>query len=245
MSRKGSCDRSLEDAIEGNYHFDVAETFSEAWQRTYGCKWTFQMAYFYYALVVLAFLVAIYFLPFLFGYNDDRLAQNPAIKLTVGFWTYSLLKQLAPTLFLTPLTVGVLMMGIWRSIDRELSATMVFSAYIKLLPLFFTTVLMYIMVGFGLVLLIIPGIYLFIAYMFALPLVMERGLDPWVAMEVSRKAVSKRWFSLLCFYLAQGLVLFVSAIPLGLGLIWTLPMVVIANGIAYRNIFGCDESLPT
>ncbi len=41
---------------------------------------------------------------------------------------------------------------------------------------------------------ILPGIYLIVAWSFALPLVADRGLEFWSAMEISRRAVNRCWF---------------------------------------------------
>lgn len=46
----------------------------------------------------------------------------------------------------------------------------------------------------GYLLLIIPGIYLQVSWCFALFLVVDKGLEPWAALEASRKAVAKQWF---------------------------------------------------
>ncbi len=53
----------------------------------------------------------------------------------------------------------------------------------------------------GFVLLIIPGIYLSFAYWLAMPLIIDRGLTPWQALELSRKAVTKVWFQVVGAYL--------------------------------------------
>jgi uncharacterized membrane protein len=46
------------------------------------------------------------------------------------------------------------------------------------------------------------------------------------------------------FSIVISLIVMVSMIPLGIGLIWTLPMMMIAYGIIYRNMFGVrDETL--
>lgn len=39
--------------------------------------------------------------------------------------------------------------------------------------------------------LVLPGIYLAVSYQLSLPLVADKGLGPWEAMETSRKIVSK------------------------------------------------------
>lgn len=74
--------------------------------------------------------------------------------------------------------------------------------------------------------------------MLAIPLVVERGLTPWQALETSRKAITQRWFKVFGLFLLLGLITLVSAIPLGVGLVWTIPLFVIAMGVLYRTIFG-------
>ena len=101
---------------------------------------------------------------------------------------------------------------------------------------------MYIMITIGFILLILPGIYLMVAYYMALPLVAEKGMSPWRALETSRKAVTHRWFSIFGFFIVLSFIAFVSAIPLGIGMIWTLPMMLIAYGILYRNMFGVEAA---
>ncbi len=66
--------------------------------------------------------------------------------------------------------------------------------------IFIAGILKTILVMLGL-LLIFPGIYLSIAYMFVLPLIIDRGLKPWQAMELSRQAVTKAWFRVFGIYI--------------------------------------------
>ena len=72
----------------------------------------------------------------------------------------------------------------------------------------------FIIIGF--VLLIIPGIYLVVSYIFTVPLIVERKLDFWEAMESSRTIVSKQWFSMFGFSLVLGLINFVGLLFSGL-----------------------------
>lgn len=55
----------------------------------------------------------------------------------------------------------------------------------------------------GFLILLFPGIYLTFAYWFALPLIIDRGLAPWQALELSRQAVSKVWFQVFGAYLVM------------------------------------------
>ena len=69
----------------------------------------------------------------------------------------------------------------------------------------------------------------------------DKGLGPWQAMEASRKAVTHRWFAIFGMLVLLGLLSIAGAIPLFIGLIWILPMYMIALGILYRNIFGVSS----
>ena len=42
--------------------------------------------------------------------------------------------------------------------------------------------------------LVLPGLYLFVAWMFSVPLVADKRLEFWSAMELSRKVVTRVWF---------------------------------------------------
>ena len=148
--------------------------------------------------------------------------------------------QVAVNLIAMPMMLAIIVMGIRRAVGAEIYSGSVFSCYSKMLPLFATMVLVYIMVIIGLILFVLPGIYLMVAYYMAMPLVVEKNMSPWQAMEVSRKAITHRWFSVFGLFLVMGIILAVSMLPLGLGLIWTLPMFVIAFGILYRNMFGVE-----
>jgi uncharacterized membrane protein len=95
------------------------------------------------------------------------------------------------------------------------------------------------MLGFAL--LIIPGIYLSIGYMMTYPLIMDKDLSPWEAMEASRKAIHHHWFQIFGLFFVMGLIFIASALPLGIGLFWSIPMGVIMTGIIYRTIFGTEK----
>jgi uncharacterized membrane protein len=81
-----------------------------------------------------------------------------------------------------------------------------------------------------------------IGYCMTMPLIGDRNLRPWQAIETSRKAVSKRWFQFLGLFLVVGLLVLVSMIPLGLGLIWTAPWSINVIGVVYRRAFGVAQT---
>jgi len=94
----------------------------------------------------------------------------------------------------------------------------------------------------GLVLFIIPGIYLAVAFTFGLPLVVEKNMSPIEALKVSRKVVHYKWFSFAGFLLLGMVIVVVGAIALLVGLVWAIPLVTLAWAMAYRDIFGIDTA---
>ena len=89
------------------------------------------------------------------------------------------------------------------------------------------------------VLMIVPVVYLAVSYMFALPLVAERRLGFWDAMEASRKTVGRHWWGWLGFAILIWLVsTLLGALACGVGLIFTLPLARAIFAAAYDGIFG-------
>lgn len=222
---------SIEKAISGDYEFSIGSVLSEAWEKTSGAKWQIHLAFFYYFLVLIGLAIVLGIV----SAGLMAVSQDPAAVVTVQVVT-----QLVINLVGMPMIMGVVIMAIRRSVDAPMSAGTVFSYFSKTLSLFATMILIYLMVVIGLFLLVIPGIYLMISYYMAMPLVVEKGMSPWQAMETSRKAITHRWFSVFGFFIVMMIILIISMIPLGLGLIWTLPMLMIAFGILYRNMFGVE-----
>ena len=89
---------------------------------------------------------------------------------------------------------------------------------------------------------IIPGIYLTVAWYFAIPLVIDRNLDFWPAMQLSRRLVSKHWFIVFAAMLVFGLVAMIGIIACGIGILVTMPVGTIALMYAYETIFGAEKS---
>jgi hypothetical protein len=75
-------------------------------------------------------------------------------------------------------------------------------------------IVMVVLTVFGVCCCIIPGIYLSVAWMFAIPLIVDREFRFWDAMEVSRKVVTKYWFQIFLL----NLVVYLPAILFATGL---------------------------
>ena len=116
-----------------------------------------------------------------------------------------------------------------------------FTGFQFFVPLLLLSLVAGIFIGIGTVLLIIPGIYLAVAYLFASNLVVDRRLDFWPAMELSRLTVNPRWFAYFAFLLLLSLLNLGGALLLGLGLLVTIPVSFGAVAAAYADIFGLQS----
>ncbi|MCK4661439.1 MAG: hypothetical protein KAT68_01130 [Bacteroidales bacterium] len=99
-----------------------------------------------------------------------------------------------------------------------------------------------IFIGIGIVLLIIPGIYLAVAYSFIIPFIIFSKTEFWTAMENSRKLVTRQWFSILGLLIVLFIINILGAIALGVGLLFTVPLTYCTIYIAYEDIVGTEES---
>jgi len=113
-----------------------------------------------------------------------------------------------------------------------------FQGFQYFLPLLLLSLVAGLFIGIGTILLVIPGIYLAVAYLFAPYLVVDRRLDFWPAMELSRLTVNPRWFGYFAFMLLLALLNLAGALLLGLGLLVTIPLSFCTVTAAYADLFG-------
>ncbi len=218
------------DTETADYDFSIGAVLSEAWEKTNGLKGSFWAAgAILFAVILILGVVLGGGSAFLAGQGDASSGMLMGLAI-----------QLVMIAVMYPFMAGIVMLGIERSVDLPLSYKSVFTYFAYTLPLLGVAVLMSVLVIIGFILLIIPGIYLSLAYMFAVPLVVEKNLGIWDAMETSRKAVTSHWFKLFFLFFIMMIILMVSALPFGIGLIWTYPMMVAMMGVMYRDIFGVE-----
>ena len=100
----------------------------------------------------------------------------------------------------------------------------------------------------GVLLTLIPAVYLGVSYTLSNQFVWFYDLGAWEAMEASRKVVGKNWLSFLGFFIVLGLVALVGLIALGIGLLFAIPLIWCALYAAFAAITGRDrdddEGLP-
>lgn len=230
---------SLERGLSGQFEFSIGDIMKESWEKTRGAKGTVWFAIFLYFVIVVPVSIVV---PLVFELAGFPSQIVPGQQVTPAIITGILLSQLVMGALLIPAGAGIFMLGVKLASGVPVTGMEALKYYSKIVPLVITMILMYIFVFIGLLLFVIPGIYLMVAYYLSMPLVLDKGLSPWQALETSRKAVSKCWFRFVGLGIVMLLIMLVAMIPLGIGLIWALPFMVIALGMVYRNIFGLSST---
>jgi hypothetical protein len=109
-------------------------------------------------------------------------------------------------------------------------------------PLMLTHLVSGLLTIVGCLLCILPGIYLGVGWIFAVPLVMDKKIEFWPAMELSRKVVSKHWWLMFGFLIVCGLVTLAGVIACCVGVFVSIAIVEAALMYAYEDIFGAQTT---
>ncbi|GGW88723.1 stress protein [Alteromonas halophila] len=158
--------------------------------------------------------------------------------------TQRVLFQIAGVLVMAPLQTGLYMMGSYAARGNDVRGFHVFTFLPQVLVLALAQLLASMLTQLGLGLLIIPGVYLWVATVFTLPLVADKGLRPLSALIVSIKTVNRHIGHMLAL-MGILLLLFATAIPTyGLSLIWVLPFYFSTIGLLYNDLFGPANEIP-
>jgi uncharacterized membrane protein len=85
---------------------------------------------------------------------------------------------------------------------------------------------------------VLPGIYLAVAWVFTFQLIIDKKLEFWSAMEVSRKVVTQHWWAMFGLMLLAGLICIAGVLACVVGVFVTSAVALVALNYAYEDIFG-------
>lgn len=204
--------------------FSIGGLLRQAWAKTKGVKgaiWA-GSAIMYVVMVVIIF--------------GGALVLSPLAMVSVLFL---LLSNIVTVLMV--FSAGIINIAIRKLAGETVGWKMVFDGIPVAGKLIVAGILQTLLIMIGFLLLILPGIYLCIGYCMTIPLIVDRKMSPWQAMEASRKAVHGEWWKIFGLFLVMGLIAFFASLPLGLGLIWAWPMMVVCGALIYRTLFGIEK----
>ena len=138
---------------------------------------------------------------------------------------------------LAPLGIGFGLLGIRAAMGRDISISTLFEPYSMAVPLIAMYILELLLTTLGFILFLLPGIYLSVAYAFAPILMIEKDMGVWESLETSRKTVTAYWWRFFFLNLAIGLLAVLGGLTI-IGVIWVVPMILIALGLVYTATFN-------
>lgn len=211
------------DLVDRDYDFSIGQFFSRGWE----IFKQFAPAFIGYTALLGVIGIVLNILPAPLGPGDEG---TPGVLSTIYQFIFS-----------PVLAAGYYIVAFQIARNRPVAFGDFFRGFNKFLPIFLTSLVGSILTAIGFVLLIIPGIYLAIAYTFAQPLVIDKNVGFWQALETSRKIITKKWFSFFGLAVALFLLNVAGAIALGIGLLVTLPLSVCILAAAYEQVVGLNS----
>ncbi len=139
-----------------------------------------------------------------------------------------------------PLTAGFYIVANKISKGEPYEFGTFFKGFDFFVPLLLWTLIGGIFIALGLVVLIVPGIYLAVAYTFVPLFIVFGKIEFWDGMEFSRKLVTKKWWNIFGFVLLLMLINMVGALAFLVGLLFTIPLSYCAIYVAFEDIVGTE-----
>ena len=185
----------IEHLISNGYEVDIEKSFKRGWEM-------FKV----YPLYSMAYCALIFSIQFIFAiYLSDV-----AILFSV---------------FLAgPLYAGFFLVANKISRDEKVIYPDFFGGFQYYTPVMLVWVVGQVVIVFGILFLVLPGIYLLVGYMFALLIAIFGGMDFWRALEYSRKIIHVKWWQFLFLLLLLTVLNTIGALFLLVGLFVTVPL---------------------
>jgi hypothetical protein len=94
----------------------------------------------------------------------------------------------------------------------------------------------------SLLLVMVALLFISVLWAFKIHFIIIYKMQAWPAMEMSRRLARHNFFQLLGFFIVMGFIIMISALPCGIGLLFTLPWMIGALYSAFAQITHCDRA---
>lgn len=230
---------------EERYLLPVWDTIAISWKKMYGIKKSIWAA-------IGIIVAAIFLLSLVAGF---LIALFPALENPIKFMT-----QIVTFLF----QIGITYIGIRRAFDlpvsyRNLFRTFEFDicwrvilTYILQIIIFIPSILLAFTAGYlyqpdatltqqaiaigCIILSLVSFLYFSVRMSIAMGFVIDKKINPWPAIKNSFIATRGNIWRLIGLFLVQFLILSLCALPMGIGLIWGIPLMVVLYGVVYKSL---------
>ncbi|WP_425635922.1 hypothetical protein ACPUEN_10940 [Algoriphagus yeomjeoni] len=157
--------------------------------------------------------------------------------IQAGFAVYLKDYTFLYSIFLAPpLVCGFYLVANRQSQKEYLDFQNFFDGFKYWWDLVITNLISSILIVGGIVLLIVPGVYLLVGYLFCLLFVIFGGFDFWTSMELSRKLIQTNWLKFFLFLLVLLALNIAGFLFFIVGLFVTIPMSYLSVYILFEEL---------
>jgi len=156
-----------------------------------------------------------------------------------GVIAFLLIFTLVGLLLYMPLFAGLWIVPLMMLKGRPHGFNDFFGGFKQLGELLLLGLVMGLLIALGTIAFILPGIYLGIAWTWALGLVLDRRMGFWEAMSVSMKVVNKNFWETLLLVLVIGVINSIGSMVV-VGSLVTIPLSICMLVAGYKAVFGLD-----
>lgn len=246
-------------ADPSHHSLPIGETMKEAWEYVHGFKGPFWMAF------IIIMLISIGILMFKTLLLTSLPVASSQVNSLSGSSTTEISNMAMMLLDIISLllSMGLMYIGLRRVANLTISTGMVFKGFsplfifkllgveiIKMLLIciflfvpFFINIVMP-PINYGIFIAVIDLVCFLVAYFILIRLslaelvVFDKGLGPIDAIKLSFQATKGFVWRIFWLGLITVLIIIVSIIPLGVGLIWSLPFMMLIYPVIYKRLIG-------
>lgn len=224
-------DVHIQRMLAKQYNFDIKHILISARGLSAINNWTLVQAIL--VLIAVLFVLGFIFIQ-VFSIQQPEDVQNMSN-------TQNALTSLAINVVLAPIFAGIAMLAISTARGLPTKAINVFSYVSYILPLGVASLLVSIATDIGMMMLVLPAFYVFMATTFTLPLIVDKKLTPFSAIILSVRMTNAYLYQMTLIFLIF-IALFVGVIlTFGFALIWVGPFFFNVKAILYTELFCTHE----
>jgi len=211
-------------------NFDPIECYSRSWKLLKANFWPFVGLFFF--ITVGAMVLSIVPQIPVFG----AIIAHPSLPPPRPLWS-QIGGPLLSIFVLQPLVAGTFYYLLKHARGEPGGVSDVFAGFTRAYwPLVGAYLSMVICCLFGLVCLILPGIYLGVAFSLTPLIVIDRQCGPWTAMGISLRAIKGHWWAMFLVFVLAVVFAFMGVIALFVGLFVATPLIYGAMVYAYLDL---------
>ena len=196
--------------------FVISDSFKQAWA-TFKKDWIVV-----YAVQLLPMALAI-----VYSMMVERMDQESVLAIVLGI-TYLIVQIF--------ISMGVIKAYLNVTRGKKVTMETFTSVFPKILNFFAAQLLMMLIVLGGFILLIIPGFYFSLKYMFAPYLVIDKNMGPIEALKASGKITHGIKWDLVGFMAASAVLMYAGLLALIVGIVVTIPVATLAYVVLYNKV---------